>query len=84
MNFLRQLLSHAGFAVLALYLLALLNRWHGNAGGSLNDWLAGVGGFLLGFALAHLAHEWSHFLGAVIGRTPVTIKNGISPLFFEP
>jgi hypothetical protein len=46
-------------------------------------YLATAWAFVTGLALSHITHEWCHFLGALAGRSKVTIKAGPHPLFFD-
>ncbi|MEM8659563.1 MAG: hypothetical protein AAGF35_01650 [Pseudomonadota bacterium] len=38
---------------------------------------------IVALALSHIVHEWFHFLGALVGRASVTIKQRVHPLFFD-
>jgi len=42
-----------------------------------------VSAIAAGLILSHLIHEWGHFLGACLTKSKLTIKEKISPLFFD-
>ena len=78
-----QALSHgAVFALLVLGAYWLNEREQAGATGAAL-YLAASLAFLIGLALSHILHEWGHFLGARLGGARLTVRDKISPLFFD-
>lgn len=49
-----------------------------------SDWIADLSGWVTGLLLtvcAYLAHEWSHYLGAVATRSKVPLGDGLASAF---
>ena len=79
----RQVLAHgAVFALLVFGAGFLFGREQaGSTGASL--YVAASLAFLIGLALSHILHEWGHYLGAVLSGARLTVRQKISPLFFD-
>ena len=78
-----QILTHAAAGAVALWLLDAMMRLEAGGAGVLALALACLAAVLLGAILSHLFHEWGHFLGALLGRSPLTLKARPAPLFFD-
>lgn len=79
----RQALTHgAVFALLVFGATALQDREQAGSGGA-SLYLAESLAFLIGLALSHIIHEWGHFLGAVLSGAMLTVREKVSPLFFD-
>lgn len=78
-----QILTHAAAGLFALWLIELLMQLEQGGAGVLMLGLAGLAAVLLGAVLSHLCHEWGHYLGALLGRAPLTVKPRPAPLFFD-
>lgn len=78
-----QALAHgAVFALLVLGASELHDHEQAGAAGA-SLYLAASLAFLIGLALSHILHEWGHFLGAVLSGAQLTVRQKISPLFFD-
>lgn len=76
-------MSHgAVFALLVLGASYLNDREQAGATGAAL-YLAASLAFLSGLALSHILHEWGHFLGARLGGARLTVREKVSPLFFD-
>ena len=79
----RQALAHgAVFALLVFGATVLQDREQAGPGGAAL-YLAASLAFLTGLAFSHIIHEWGHFLGAVLSGAMLTVRQRISPLFFD-
>jgi len=76
----RQALVHGGVVVLLVYLLQLIDARVTNGAGL---YLAAAWAFITGLILSHIIHEWCHYFGAVLGRSALTLKPRVHPLFFD-
>ena len=83
-NLLRtQALCHFGAALVAISAFAAIDSWLLVSNLALAKALGFIVAIASGIALSHLIHEWGHFVGAVITKSAYTIKENISPLFFD-
>ena len=83
MRLILQILTHGAAAAGSLWILDLLLRWEQAGPGALALALACLGAVLFGVLLSHLFHEWGHYLGALLGGAPITLKPRPAPLFFD-
>ena len=77
------------FTVHGLVFVAALALWAASDAWRLISDLVFASGFsvfasiLFGITMAHILHEWSHFLGAFISGADYTVKEKPAPLFFD-
>ena len=77
------------FAVHGLVFAAALALWAASDAWRLVSELVFATGFsvfssiLFGITMAHILHEWSHFLGAFFSGADYTVKEKPAPLFFD-
>lgn len=78
-----QALAHGLVSLVLVYSVFVADTWETAGGSGYTLYLAAAWAFLTGLALSHIAHEWCHFLGAILGKSALTIKPGVHPLFFD-
>ena len=82
-NLLMQFGVHGLIFVTALSLWAAIDAWRLVSGLAFASGFSVFASIVFGIAMAHILHEWSHFLGAYFSGSDYTVKEKPAPLFFD-
>mgnify|MGYP001202802776 CR=1 FL=1 len=82
-NLFMQFGVHGSIFVAALTFWAAADAWRLVSDLAFASGFSVLASVLFGIAMAHILHEWSHFLGAYFSRADYTVKEKPAPLFFD-